>query len=225
MASTSDKIIHIENDRLGWFLSFVWRPFKSQDWPPFLPCPAFDMQILAANPLRSLLLLYGAYFTAAAPRAPNLDIRTTAGIFRGVSSPNVTEKWLGIPFAQQPVGKLRFRAPQPITSPPAGIQDASTFGNACPQPLIPILNAPIGEDCLHLNVCIVFLALLMLGLINLCRSGDHKASNQMPNCLFFFGYMSAPLLEYVNSAASHWLSRPNREAPGRHSKIYTQHRV
>ncbi|KAF9048753.1 alpha/beta-hydrolase [Panaeolus papilionaceus] len=110
------------------------------------------MQILAANPLRSLLLLYGAYFTAAAPRAPNLDIRTTAGIFRGVSSPNVTEKWLGIPFAQQPVGKLRFRAPQPITSPPAGIQDASTFGNACPQPLIPILNAPIGEDCLHLNI-------------------------------------------------------------------------
>ncbi|PPR05964.1 hypothetical protein CVT24_004628 [Panaeolus cyanescens] len=112
------------------------------------------MRISGLQLFRSLLVLGAAVPALAAPgtTTANLDIKTTAGIFRGVLSPNVTEKWLGIPYAQQPVGNLRFRAPQPITSPPNGVQDASTFGNACPQPPLAILNAPIGEDCLHMNI-------------------------------------------------------------------------
>ncbi|PPR03542.1 hypothetical protein CVT24_007029 [Panaeolus cyanescens] len=110
------------------------------------------MQILSGQSLVYLLVLFKAYLAVAAPGPPSLDIRTTAGVFRGLSTPEKTEKWLGIPFAQPPVGNLRFRAPRPITSPPNAVQKAFTFANACTQPPLAILNAPIGEDCLHLNI-------------------------------------------------------------------------
>src|SRR5579884_3451573 len=51
--------------------------------------------------------------------------------------------WRGIPFAQAPVGALRFRPPQP-PQPWAGVRPATEFGPACPQPQ--------AEDCLTLNV-------------------------------------------------------------------------
>ncbi|KAJ7188969.1 alpha/beta-hydrolase [Mycena filopes] len=83
--------------------------------------------------------------------AASLDVSLNIGTFRGVSTANGTEKWLGIPFAQPPVGPLRFKAPVPIAKALKGIQNASKFGNACPQPPIS-LGAPIAEDCLFLNV-------------------------------------------------------------------------
>lgn len=89
------------------------------------------------------------------PRAETtavLDVSLKTGTFRGVTTSNGTERWLGIPFAQQPVGKLRFKAPVAITERAEGIQDASAFGNACPQLPGSTVGAPIGEDCLVLNV-------------------------------------------------------------------------
>ncbi len=56
----------------------------------------------------------------------------------------------GIPYAQPPVGKLRWRAPQPAT-PWTGTRDASHYGPVCPQPPF-ATNAPQSEDCLTLNV-------------------------------------------------------------------------
>ncbi|KAJ6570086.1 alpha/beta-hydrolase, partial [Mycena vulgaris] len=75
------------------------------------------------------------------------------GTFRGVATTNGTETWLGIPFTEPPVGPLRFKAPVPI-SPLEGVQNASAFGNACPQPpsALASLGAPVSEDCLYLNV-------------------------------------------------------------------------
>ncbi|TFY55649.1 hypothetical protein EVG20_g9246, partial [Dentipellis fragilis] len=65
---------------------------------------------------------------------------------------NGTEHWLGIPYAQPPVGNLRFKAPVPILLPRRGLQNATAFGDACPQAAASTLGAPIGEDCLYLNV-------------------------------------------------------------------------
>ncbi|EJD06597.1 alpha/beta-hydrolase [Fomitiporia mediterranea MF3/22] len=93
--------------------------------------------------------LFGVIPSKAAPN--RLVINTTSGSFQGVLTTNGTEHWLGIPYAQSPVGSLRFKAPVPISKPPQGIQAASAFGNACPQPPSD-LGAPIGEDCLFLNV-------------------------------------------------------------------------
>ncbi len=67
--------------------------------------------------------------------------------------------WLGIPYAQPPVGDQRWRAP---TAPTAwsGTREALAFGNRCPQfasPFAGVSDIPIGamtgsEDCLFLNV-------------------------------------------------------------------------
>lgn len=89
-------------------------------------------------------------FGVTAASAP--DVTLTSGTFRGVSTSNGTEKWLGIPYALPPVGSLRFKAPVPISKPSTGVKDASSFGDACPQPASTSLGAAVGEDCLFLNV-------------------------------------------------------------------------
>ncbi|KIJ11923.1 hypothetical protein PAXINDRAFT_118603 [Paxillus involutus ATCC 200175] len=97
------------------------------------------------------------------------------GSFQGFSSANSTESFLGIPFAQPPVGDLRFRQPLPPTN-FSSVQQAIQFGNACPQQiqlapnsslpnspalegapetiaqLMPASNTTQSEDCLYLNV-------------------------------------------------------------------------
>lgn len=57
----------------------------------------------------------------------------------------------GIPFAQPPVGELRFRAPQPPSS-WQGVRDC-TYAREKPMQRNSITNAAEGsEDCLYLNV-------------------------------------------------------------------------
>ncbi|KAF9007551.1 alpha/beta-hydrolase [Cyathus striatus] len=104
-------------------------------------------------PISSLFTFYGlsSIFTASAAPPSNLDIKLKTGTFRGVAG-NGTQKWLGIPFAEPPVGSLRFKAPVPITNASNVIVDASNFGGACPQLPSNGLGAPISEDCLFLNV-------------------------------------------------------------------------
>src|SRR5690348_8372692 len=77
-------------------------------------------------------------------------VGTEDGVFRGVTTPTMNE-FLGIRYAQAPVGDLRWRPPQPAAR-GAGIQDASQFGNHCPQPPSPFGVATLTEDCLFLNV-------------------------------------------------------------------------
>ncbi|MGI4829353.1 MAG: carboxylesterase/lipase family protein [Janthinobacterium lividum] len=55
----------------------------------------------------------------------------------------------GVPFAQPPVGPLRFRPPQPAT-PWKGVRQATTFAGAAPQ--AGGNAASHTEDCLYLNV-------------------------------------------------------------------------
>ena len=75
-------------------------------------------------------------------------VHTTSGAFSGVATAGGSA-WLGIPFAEPPVGDLRFRAPVPRACVP-GVTPADAFGPACPQLEA---GAAIGEeDCLQLNV-------------------------------------------------------------------------
>ncbi|MBY5974198.1 carboxylesterase family protein [Ferrimonas balearica] len=66
-----------------------------------------------------------------------------------------TEAFLGLPYAQPPVGALRWKAPQPV-EPWTGTYDATEFGHDCAQKPFPSDAAPLGtepaEDCLYLNV-------------------------------------------------------------------------
>jgi hypothetical protein len=91
----------------------------------------------------------------------HLQIHLDSGIFAGVADPDGTERWFGIPYAQPPLGPLRFKAPLPPTASQM-FRNASTFGAACPQLPNKALGAAIGEDCLVLNVrffCIILRSL------------------------------------------------------------------
>ncbi len=55
----------------------------------------------------------------------------------------------GVPFAAPPVGNLRWKPPEPVSS-WTGIRDASSPGPMCPQ--VGRGNQPQSEDCLFLNV-------------------------------------------------------------------------
>ncbi|PPQ98066.1 hypothetical protein CVT26_003292 [Gymnopilus dilepis] len=97
-------------------------------------------------------------------------VKLDSGTFTGITAGGVSQ-FLGIPFAQPPVGDLRLRLPQP-NLPYNGTHLATTFGPACPQqqtglPLPPGLASetidlitnlgidaifPDSEDCLTINV-------------------------------------------------------------------------
>ena len=81
-------------------------------------------------------------------------VDTSYGTVRG-SHDGGTRRWLGIPYAADPIGDRRFRSPQP-PAPWSGVRDALEFGNIAPQvptKLIPIPpGVKIAENCLNLNV-------------------------------------------------------------------------
>ena len=92
------------------------------------------------------------------------QVKTENGWVRGIEAadPRITS-FKGIPFAAPPVGKNRWKAPQPCEN-WAGIRDASRFAPISMQ-WIPGLGddiycrewhvdpeIPMGEDCLYLNV-------------------------------------------------------------------------
>ncbi|KAH7912797.1 alpha beta-hydrolase [Hygrophoropsis aurantiaca] len=102
----------------------------------------------------------------------SLDVVTTTGTFRGQSNANGTDSWLGIPYAQPPVGTLRFKAPVPILQVPQQVQDASQFGDACPQPPSTSLGATMSENCLNLNIW---------------RPSGTTADSNLPVMVWFYG--------------------------------------
>jgi para-nitrobenzyl esterase len=74
---------------------------------------------------------------------------TSTGAVSGRLSGDVSE-YLGVPYAQPPVGALRWRAPEPVAC-WAGVRPATTFGTVCTQ-LESDGGVSGGEDCLTLNV-------------------------------------------------------------------------
>ena len=102
---------------------------------------------------RCFLGLSALLLSLGSSTAQDLDIHLHTGTFRGSLTPDGdVEKWLGIPFAEPPVGELRFKAPVALTKHSSALRNATTFGDSCPQPR-GNLGAPISEDCLFLNVC------------------------------------------------------------------------
>lgn len=81
-------------------------------------------------------------------------VATKTGSLQGVAEGKVIA-FKGIPFAQPPVGELRWRAPQPI-APWKGTRLADHYGPDCMQIPFKADAAPLGvkpaEDCLYANV-------------------------------------------------------------------------
>ncbi|KIJ52424.1 hypothetical protein M422DRAFT_202509 [Sphaerobolus stellatus SS14] len=104
--------------------------------------------------VKLLLLINSTVFALVSPPTESLLIQTTIGTFEGFTNTTGNyEAWLGIPYAEPPTGNLRFKAPVAITKPFKGIQQATAFGDACPQPVSSAtVGVNISENCLVLNV-------------------------------------------------------------------------
>jgi para-nitrobenzyl esterase len=118
-------------------------------------CEAQLLTIVSAFILLPSLLLLSA---SAAAQENTFVVRTTAGLVRGVAHLNGGAAFLGIPYAQPPVGDLRWREPLPA-KPWTGVRDANIYGAACAQPLLvgawnKYDAANSQEDCLYLNVTV-----------------------------------------------------------------------
>lgn len=101
-----------------------------------------------------------------------VTVETTEGLLRGFEHAGITS-FLGVPYAEPPVGNLRFRLPQPALR-WTGVRDALFFSHSAMQPDTrcdahtnermnimklmypkgghPLEGNPIDEDCLYLNV-------------------------------------------------------------------------
>ncbi|MBN4928161.1 carboxylesterase/lipase family protein [Hoyosella rhizosphaerae] len=84
----------------------------------------------------------------------SVDITTKGGVVRGRRDGDVVT-WRGIPYAEPPVGELRFRAPVP-SEPWSGVRDAAEFGSIPPQEVKKTFtnsdDVGVSEDCLTINV-------------------------------------------------------------------------
>jgi para-nitrobenzyl esterase len=85
----------------------------------------------------------------AAPATDPFTVQTSTGTIRGEADGGVTA-YRGIPFAEPPVGELRFKAPEPHAC-WTDVRDAVEYGSACAQ-ILPSQSQAGSEDCLFLNV-------------------------------------------------------------------------
>jgi len=104
--------------------------------------------------MRSAALLCTFLITALAAAPSDPEVSVTGGVIRGKLTSDGGTAFKGIPFAQPPVGDLRWREPQPV-KPWEGVRNASEFQPACTQLSEGWNKAMVAtsrEDCLYLNV-------------------------------------------------------------------------
>ena len=113
--------------------------------------------LLAVNVVGTLALVavMAAMAGAQVVQDDSLVVKTGDGLVRGVARNRGGAEFLGIPFAQPPVGELRWHEPLPAKA-WDGVRDAKGYSAPCAQPDLGSWNrhdAETGkEDCLYLNV-------------------------------------------------------------------------
>src|ERR1700677_1946750 len=93
------------------------------------------------NPMRGLIFLLAA---AHAPFASGDDqVTIAAGVVEGTTAPDGIRVFKGIPFAEPPVGELRWKPPQPL-KPWEGVKKTQAFGPSPTQnpALAVMMNVP-----------------------------------------------------------------------------------
>ncbi|XP_059549587.1 acetylcholinesterase isoform X1 [Myotis daubentonii] len=131
--------------------------------PPWCPLhtlfPSFPLLLLL------LLFLLGGGAEAEHPEDPELLVMVRGGRLRGtrlMAPGGPVSAFLGIPFAEPPVGPRRFLPPEP-KRPWPGVRDATAFQSVCYQYVDTLYpgfegtemwnpNRELSEDCLYLNV-------------------------------------------------------------------------
>lgn len=101
-------------------------------------------------------VLLSAHFGSCANERDSGRVITASGVIEGTLNPTTGIRvFKGLPFAQPPVGVLRWREPQPPKN-WTGVRKADQFGARCPQrPVFSDMNFRsngMSEDCLYLNI-------------------------------------------------------------------------
>jgi para-nitrobenzyl esterase len=103
----------------------------------------------------------------------SLTVKTKSGTVEGVNTSGI-KTFKGVPFAQPPVGDLRWREPQPVKA-WTGIRKADHFGPRAMQlPLFSDMqfrSDGVSEDCLYLNIW----------------TPAKQVSDQLPVLVYFYG--------------------------------------
>ena len=102
-----------------------------------------------SDTLACILCFGPALIPAIFAQASNPVVSIGTGQLRGSLTADGVAVFKNIPFAQPPVGELRWRAPLPAKA-WTGIRDATAFGPMCNQN--DNKQLPHSEDCLQLNV-------------------------------------------------------------------------
>jgi para-nitrobenzyl esterase len=104
---------------------------------------------------KHLFLTLLLHLTLVASAQKKLQVKVEQGTLEGITLPSGIQNYKGVPFAQPPVGELRWKAPQPPKK-WNGVRKADKFGsNAMQKPVFGDMNfrAPsMSEDCLYLNI-------------------------------------------------------------------------
>ena len=101
-------------------------------------------------------LLLGVAFALSVPvdrsLAASTLVKAPDGTFQGkLDTTGTMRQFLGVRYAEPVTFNQRWKPPLPVT-PSVVTQDATQFGNHCPQSFSPFGNATLTEDCLFLNV-------------------------------------------------------------------------
>ncbi|MFD0794206.1 carboxylesterase/lipase family protein [Mucilaginibacter litoreus] len=84
-----------------------------------------------------------------------MQIKTVNGMVEGVTEKSGVTSFKGIPFAQPPIGELRWKEPQPVNN-WTGVRKCDAFGYNGMQKKVfgdmGFRSAGMSEDCLYLNV-------------------------------------------------------------------------
>jgi para-nitrobenzyl esterase len=108
------------------------------------------IRLLALIGTGAILALLGA--SAWADPTASLVVHTTAGAVSGAEIGRGIVAFKGIPYAAPPIGRLRWRPPQPPV-PWSGTRDASHFGDDCMQtPYVIPTGQKASEDCLTVSL-------------------------------------------------------------------------
>ncbi|XP_022105590.1 acetylcholinesterase-like [Acanthaster planci] len=118
------------------------------------------MASLSFAVLVTVVVTYGTFVTpSAAQNQPTVTVRQGALVgttetfqeSQFIKVNKTIDVFKGIPFAEPPVGQLRFRPPV-AKGPWDGTYDATYFRHACVQDPSQVIGATKSEDCLHLNI-------------------------------------------------------------------------
>jgi para-nitrobenzyl esterase len=131
------------------------------------------------KPIALLAIMIALHTLSARDTLADDQVQTKSGTLTGTTDETGIRAYRGIPYAEPPIGDLRWKPPQPV-KPWEGVREAKKFAPRAMQlPIFPDMNfrsAGMSEDCLYLNVWTA------------AKSDNGKSTDELlPVLVYFYG--------------------------------------